>query len=660
MPKGYTGKILQVNLTTGGTLEETVPDQVYETYLAGMGLGAYQLYRQIPAGADPLGPENVLGFVAGLLTGTGSLFAGRWMLVGKSPLTGGWGDANCGGMLAPAIKHCGYDGIFFSGASEKPVYLLVGNGKASLHDASDLWGRDAVETEEILTRRHHQKKVPRVACIGPAGENRSLISGVCTDRGRIAARSGLGAVMGAKNLKALVLTGNRRIKAHDREAVHALSRRCNRWASLKIPFFSGRMMRWLGTLMRVLPTQSAMDGMLFKMMLSKWGTSSMNQMSVEMGDAPIKNWKGSNRDFDPQRSLTVNPDLFRECEVVKYHCYACPIGCGGICRANGHYAETHKPEYETVLALGGLCLNTDRDSIFQLNEILNRAGMDSISAGGTVAFAIECFEKGLITTADTGGLELEWGNAAAIKILIEMMVRREGLGDLLADGTKRAAQRIGRDAHHYAIQAGGQELPMHDGRGDPGYALHYAVEASPGKHTIGSQLYYEMYRLWKKIETLPKPEVVYSKNSKYVADELKAACSAACSKYVNVINGSGACLFGAFLGADRFPLFDWLNAATGWDRSPEDYLAMGAAFQTLKQAFNIKHGIEPRTNRPSRRSLGLPTLIRGANKNRRVDLDQLIRDYWRQFGWDEDTGHPPEAQLDELAREASAKPDSAW
>ncbi len=499
-----------------------------------------------------------------------------------------------------------------------------------------------------------------MACIGPAGENRSLISGVCTERGRIAARSGLGAVMGSKNLKALVLTGNRRIKAHDREAVHALSRRCNRWASLKIPFFSGRMMRWLGTLMRVLPTQSAMDGMLFKMMLSKWGTSSMNQMSVEMGDAPIKNWKGSNRDFDPRRSLTVNPDLFRECEVVKYHCYACPIGCGGICRTNGPYAETHKPEYETVLALGGLCLNTDRDSIFQLNEILNRAGMDSISAGGTVAFAIECFEKGLITTADTGGLELEWGNAAAIKTLIEMMVRREGIGDLLADGTKRAAQRIGRDAHHYAIQAGGQELPMHDGRGDPGYALHYAVEASPGKHTIGSQLYYEMYRLWKKIETLPKPEVVYSKNSKYVADELKAACSAACSKYVNVINGSGACLFGAFLGADRFPLFDWLNAATGWDRSPEDYLAMGAAFQTLKQAFNIKHGIEPRTNRPSRRSLGLPTLIRGANKNRRVDLDQLIRDYWRQFGWDEDTGHPPEAQLNELAREASAKPDSAW
>ncbi len=657
MPKGYMGKILQVNLTTGETREETVPDHVYATYLAGMGLGAYQLYRQIPEGADPLGPDNVLGFVAGLLTGTGSLFTGRWMLVGKSPLTGGWGDANCGGMLAPAIKHCGYDGIFFSGASEKPVYLLVGNGKATLQDAADLWGRDAVETEEILTRRHHKKKRPRVACIGPAGENRSLISGVCTDRGRIAARSGLGAVMGAKQLKALVLTGNRRIMAHDREAVHASSRKCNRWTNFKIPLLSGKMMRRLGTLMRVLPTQVAMDGMLYKSMLGKWGTTAMNQMSIEIGDAPIKNWKGSNNDFGPNRSFGIDPDIFRECEVVKYHCYSCPLGCGGICRTQGRYNETHKPEYETVLALSGLCMNEDRESIFELKEILNRAGMDSISAGGTVAFAIECFEKGLITTADTDGVELTWGHTAAIKALIEKMIRREGIGDILADGTRKAARRIGRDAHHYAIQAGGQELPMHDGRGDPGFALHYAVEASPGKHAVGSQLYYEMYRLWKKIEALPKPQAVYNKNSKYVADESKAACSAACSKYSNILNGSGACFFGAFLGADRFPLFDWLNAATGWQKTPEAYMAMGEAFQTLKQAFNIKHGIDPQKNKPSIRSLGLPALPTGANKNRRVDLDNMIRAYWRQFGWDEDTGHPSAAQLQRLALEASAIPE---
>jgi aldehyde:ferredoxin oxidoreductase len=228
--------------------------------------------------------------------------------------------------------------------------------------------------------------------------------------------------------------------------------------------------------------------------------------------------------------------------------------------------------------------------------------------------------------------------------LLEKMVRREGIGNLLADGTKAAAARIGRDAGHYAIHAGGQELPMHDGRCDPGFAVHYAVEPSPGKHTVGAQLYYEMYRLWKKIPALPKPDMLYFKGSKFVADESKAACSAACSKYVNVLNGTGACIFGAFLGADRLPLFDWINAATGWRKTPEDYLEIGAAVQTLRQAFNVKHGREPRQNIPGSRATGQPALSAGANKGRSVDIQKMIADYWQHFGWDPASGKPhPEA-----------------
>jgi aldehyde:ferredoxin oxidoreductase len=651
MGRGYTGKILWVDLTAGTTRVEDVPDAVYEACLGGMGLGAHVLYQRIPAGADPLGPDNVLGFLPGLLTGTGSLFTGRWMVVGKSPLTGGWGDANCGGMFSAAIKRCGVDGIFVRGASPRPVYLYVTHTKAEIRDAADLWGRDAVETEELLVERCRRRKRPQVACIGPAGENRSLIAGVCTDRGRLAARSGLGAVMGAKRLKALVLAGSRRIEPHDREAMHRLSRKCNRWAQFQIPFVSGPAMASLGAWLRRLPVQTAMDGLLFKFMLSKWGTTSMNQMSVEMGDSPIKNWKGTNEDFGPQRSGAVNADVFRGCEVVKYHCYSCPIGCGGICRTDGRFRETHKPEYETVLALGGLCLNEDPASIFHLNEVLNRAGMDSISAGATVAFAIECFEKGLLTLEDTGGLPLAWGDSAVVVALIEKMVRREGIGDLLADGTRAAARRIGRDALHYAMQAGGQELPMHDGRNDPGYALHYAVEPSPGKHTVGSQMYYEMYRLWKRVPALPKPPMVYRKSTKYLPDEVKAVCSAACSKYLNVLNGAGVCLFGSFLGADRIPVFDWLNAATGWQRTPEEYLEAGARIQTLRQAFNVRHGVEPRQNFPPPRAQGLPALHRGANRRRSVDLERMARDYWRQFGWDDATGKPRPETLARLERE---------
>ncbi|HQJ07843.1 MAG TPA: aldehyde ferredoxin oxidoreductase N-terminal domain-containing protein, partial [Deltaproteobacteria bacterium] len=226
MGRGYMGRILKVDLGRGTIAEEEVPDEMYERYLAGMGLAAHILYDGIPPGADPLGPDNILAFVSGLLTGTGSLFSGRWTAAAKSPLTGGWGDANCGGTFSPAIKRCGYDGIFFSGISEKPVLLYVKNDRAELRDASHLWGRDTTETEDML--RADYGPHASVAVIGPAGERLSLISGISNDKGRLAARSGLGAVMGSKRLKAVVLDGKKRISVHNREEVHRLSRICNR------------------------------------------------------------------------------------------------------------------------------------------------------------------------------------------------------------------------------------------------------------------------------------------------------------------------------------------------------------------------------------------------------------------------------------------------
>jgi len=641
MGKGYMGKLLIVDLSKNEFFEETIPDHIYENYLSGTGLAAYYLYNKIPANADPLGPDNYIGFMSGLLTGAGSLFTGRWMAVGKSPLTGTWGDANCGGNFSPAIKQCGYDGIMFKGISSKPVYLYIDAKTMELRDASDVWGTDAVEAEEILIKRYKTHgKVPRVACIGQAGENLSLISGICNDRGRIAARSGLGAVMGSKKLKALVLAGKKPIVPHNYDEMRSLSKTCNKWVNFQPPFVTGPATAYVGKLMRYLPHQLIMDGMLYKIMLRKWGTVSMNQLSVEIGDSPIKNWDGSTETWPVKSSKIVNPDIFTDCEIVKYHCYSCPLGCGGICSMTGKYEETHKPEYETVICLGALCLNEDKDSIFYMNEMLNRAGMDTISAGHVLSFAIECYENGIITKEDTGGIEMTWGNTDAMIEMLQMMIDRKGIGDLLADGVRVAAQKIGKGANQYAIHAGGQEPAAHDGRADPGFAIHYCVEPTPGRHTIGAYLYYEMFQLWKRLDYLPKPKILYHKDTKYTVDDEKTHMAAACSKYMNIINGLGACMFGAFLGVTRTPLFDWLNAATGWEKSADEIMEIGHRIQTIKQEFNIKHGIEPNDNKLPLRTLGHPPQDKGANKGRSVNLDKLMSEYWQYFGWDTKTGKP--------------------
>jgi len=640
--KGYTGKLLFVDLTNGTIWEEPVPDDVYEQYLSGIGLATYVLYNRIPQGTDPLGPDNVLGFVSGLLTGSGALFSGRWMVAAKSPLTGTWGEANCGGTLSPAIKQCGYDGIFFRGISPQPVYLYVDNGGAELRDASAVWGRDTVEAEEMLMEACAGKKTPAVACIGQAGEKLSLIAGVSNDRGRMAARSGLGAVMGSKKLKALVLAGSRKIECADREMVARLSRDCYKTyiAEASLPTLPARVLQLLGVMQGRAKTAQRLDGLMSIGVYKRWGTIAGNQMSVESGDAPIKNWAGTRSDFKNKRSKHIGPNRIIKREVQKYHCYACPLGCGGICETGSKYPETHKPEYETVLSFSAMLLNHDLDSIFYLNELVNRAGMDSISAGATVAFAIECYENGILTLDDTGGLALTWGNTQAIVQLVEKMVAREGIGDLLADGSKAAAERIGKGAKQYAIHAGGQDLPMHDPRNDPGYGLHYSTDPAPGRHTVGSQSFYDMYALWDKVDGYPETPAKYPVDDRFKADGRKARIAKGNVLIKQVMDGAGLCLFGLVINVSRLPIFEYLNAATGWDRTPEEYMEIGRRVQTLKQMFNIRQGIDPWDLRLSPRAYGVPPQDRGPNMGRTFDLDQMMRDYWEALGWDSNTGVP--------------------
>jgi aldehyde:ferredoxin oxidoreductase len=320
LKRGYTGKVLLVDLGSGLIEEQIIPEAIYEQYLSGVGLGVWYLYHNIPQGADPLGPDNILGFVSGLLTGTGSLVTGRWMAVCKSPLTGGWGDANCGGNLSPAIKQCGYDAIFFKGISANPVYLVVDENGARLEDASSLWGLDAVETEDLLEEKHLKPKKPSIAVIGTAAENLSLISGICNDRGRIAARSGVGAVMGSKKLKAVVLSGSGKIECADREAVRSLSKSfAAKVSKVGLPgLVKGSMIPAAGKIMGKLKVGMALDGMMVLVAtLKKWGTPMNNSLGITSGDLPVKNWGGSVVDYNRSYYKHLNPDRIIDREYKK-------------------------------------------------------------------------------------------------------------------------------------------------------------------------------------------------------------------------------------------------------------------------------------------------------------------------------------------------------
>ncbi|NIS70604.1 MAG: aldehyde ferredoxin oxidoreductase, partial [Proteobacteria bacterium] len=460
MSGGYMGKILSIDLSSCKVTEEVLDETRCRDFLGGYGLGARILFTHQKGGVDPLGPDNILGFLTGPVTGTPVPFCGRYTVVAKSPLTGTWGDANSGGDFGPYLKFSGYDAVFFKGSSDRPVYLFINDGKAELKDAAHLWGKDTHETEDIL-RAEHGKDV-RVACIGGAGERMSLISGVITNKGRAAGRSGIGAVMGSKKLKALAVRGRRKVPVAREKVLGALrkkylsSMKDNPW----FPFFHDI------------------------------GTNAMIPDSVINGRLPIKNWAGSTLDI-PDLELIGGKNLIK-LEEKKYGCWNCPMRCGGFMKAGkGKYdypAGIHKPEYETVGAFGSMCLNTDIHSIIVANDICNRHGLDTISTGCTIAFAIECYENGLINKQDTEGIELTWGNHKGIVALAEKMAKREGFGDVLADGVKVAAEKIGKGAHEYAIHIQGQEPPMHDPRAQVrlGLGATYKAAPAPGRHTRGS------------------------------------------------------------------------------------------------------------------------------------------------------------------------------
>ncbi len=606
---GTMGKILMVDLNTQQTSVETPSDDLYRTYLGGYGLGAYYLFKLQKAGVDPLGPENHLGFFTGLLTGTAGITANRYVVVAKSPKTGTFGDANSGGSFGPAMKAAGFDAVIVKGTSPKPVYLLLQDGQAQLLPADDWWGLDSHQVEDKTQQLYGPKA--RSACIGPAGERRSLLSCIINDKGRAAGRSGLGAVMGSKRLKAVVAVGDAKVGMADPEGMKQAMKQ----------------------------HRDFMKQQGFYEVLHKYGTAGITAAAGGSGDTPIKNWAGTPEDFPTVGK--ISDDAVIAMQRKKYGCWQCPIACGGLTTVkDGPYAsDTHKPEYETLGCFGTMCLNDNVESINLCNELCNRYGLDTISTGCTVAFAIECYENGLITAQDTGGVELTWGNHAAIAQITRQIAQGSGFGGkVLADGMKVAAERIGNGAQQYAVHVQGEEVPMHDPRLNPGLATSYKMDATPGRHTQMSA--------WTVEGEFAPPGLIDEKIERYTYTG-KGNVHRVVSAHHHVYSAAGMCMF-AWCNLKVEAVTDSLNYTTGENYTLQDLLQMGDRIAALRMAFNIREGVRNIDFKLPGRMTGSPPLQAGPLEGVAVDVDTQVSEYLEAMGWDTKTGVPTKETLLEL------------
>ena len=615
MAGDFTGKVLFIDLTSGLIEDTVLPEKIYRNFIGGIGLGARILYERMKPNVDPLGPGNILGFVPGLLAGTAVPMSSRYMVVAKSPLTGAWGESNAGGYFGHELKAAGYDAVFFSGISSKPVYLLVYRGKAELRDAADLWGKDTFETQEIL-RQELRGKV-RVACIGPSGESLSLLASVINDDGRAAARCGVGAVMGAKKLKAIAVLGTGKAEIANPSQLNRLRKAFVRDLNNKLehlPFHKG---------------------------LRDYGTFAAMTSLIIQGATPIKNWDLIGSEALPGYNV-FDADNIAAYGTKRSGCFRCPIACGGtfnVKESQYRIDEGHKVDYETLAALGPMCLNTDVESIIKADDICDRYGIDTMSAGAVIAFAIECYENGIIGKEDTRGIKLTWGNASAIVAMLGKIVRREGFGNVLADGVRKAAERIGRGSEKYAIHIHGQEPAYHDPRLFPSRGLGYISDPTPGHHMISSAL----IRLEGGGSLGPYPELQFPEEG--ISDyQRQSQIYITANSYTQTVSSSGICLFAVSCGI--FPLIEFIAAVTGWDFTVKEAIITGRRILTLRQAFNIREGLTASEFTLPDRIARPPNM--GPYSGRSIDFNALRSSYYEAMGWDTESGKPSEQTLGEL------------
>ncbi|MGB9695267.1 MAG: aldehyde ferredoxin oxidoreductase family protein [Caldisericaceae bacterium] len=596
---GYMGKILRVNLTTGKVSEEPINEELARKFIGARGYAGKIIFDEVPVNTDPLGPENKLIFATGPLTLTTAPTGGRYDVVTKSPLSGVIAGSNSGGFFGPELKKTGYDMLIVEGKSEKPVYLWITDEKVEVKDASHLWGKDTHETTDAILQELGDKNI-KVACIGPAGENLVKFAAVINDKGRAAGRTGVGAVMGSKMLKAVAARGTKRAEiANPEKFKEAL-----RVAMDKI--------KTNGVTSQGLPT---------------YGTMVLNHIIDEHGLYPTNNFqKGT---FD--KVDNVSGEKLKDTYLVRNKaCYACPIGCGRVTKLPDMAEETEGPEYETSWAFSADCGIDDLPAVIKANDLCNKMGLDTISTGTTIAAAMELFEKGILKKEELGDApELKFGNTEAILIYPELMAKRIGLGDKLAEGSYDFASSYGHPELSMSVKK--QELPAYDPRGAQGHALEYASSNRGGCHVRGYMISPEILGLPEKLD----PFVVEGKGQWVkIFQDLTA-----------VIDSEGLCLFTSFaLGADDYA--SMLAAATGFDYTTDEVMKAGDRIWNLEKLWNVKIGMTKKDDYLPSRFMNEP-MPEGAAKGQIVHIEELLSDYYRVRGWDKD-GLPSAEKLKDL------------
>jgi aldehyde:ferredoxin oxidoreductase len=604
---GYNGRFLAVDLNTRETRNLELKDDDLKKFIGGASLGARLIYDHAQKGTDPLSPDNPLIFAVGPFTGTTIPMVSRGAVCGISPLTGIWGEATTGGVFPFRLKTAGFDGIFVTGRARRPVYLYLHDGSAEIKDAAHLWGKDTYQTQDILKDELKTTGLS-IAGIGRAGENLVRYACVINDRGRAAGRCGLGALMGAKNLKAVAVAGNQRTSVADNDKVAQLTNQAR---------------------------QAITTGFM-AVAYREYGTLLYTDMGMFLGDTPARYFT---RSVFPAQKVTGH-SLRQAYPVESYACYGCPVACGRTVRDfRKNIAEVDGPEYETAVAFGPLCMNYDWDSIIYANHLCNAHGIDTISAGVSVAYAMYLYEKGILTK-NRAGMEIKWGDGAAIVKLVEMIVNRKGIGELLGDGTRKMAEALGADPEE-AAQVKGLEVPMHDPRAYNGMAILYATGPVGASHMKGD--YYSV----DLGGGVPELGIVAGDRFQSPGKAEPAA------KYQNMKDMYNSLLLCNFAPLPLTLVTNILNSITGWDFTPADLATAGDRSINLKRAINNRLGVTPKDDKLPK--INLQVVNEGGIAGRSPDMAVMLKEFYDFRKWDRNTGKPTKEKLLELGLDFVAK-----